>query len=136
MTQAIAAQTSRTIKVLMADDTVDIANLFARLIDSQTDMACVGVIHTATQLVDEVIRLQPDIVVLDLTMPGKPPLHAMSDLAIVSPTVRVLAFSGYDDEATKRRVFEAGAWGLVSKNGSPGDVLNAIRQIYRGETAL
>jgi DNA-binding NarL/FixJ family response regulator len=126
----------KSIKVLMVDDTVDIAMLFRRLIDSQQDMSCVGLLHDAKQLEIEDERLQPDVVVLDLSMPGKPPINALRELSSKAEQPRVLAFSGYDDPSTKQKVFEAGAWGLASKNGDPRDVLEAIRQVHRGETAL
>lgn len=126
----------KSIKVLMVDDTVDIAVLFRKLIDSQRDMSCVGMLHDANQLDAEVDRLQPDVVVLDLSMPGKPPLNALRELSSKSQQPRVLAFSGFDDASTRQKVFEAGAWGLASKNGDPHAVLEAIRQVHRGETAL
>jgi DNA-binding NarL/FixJ family response regulator len=87
----------KSIKVLMVDDTVDIAVLFRRLIDSQKDMSCVGMLHDANQLDAEVERLHPDVVVLDLTMPGKPPLNALRELSSRSEQPRVLAFSGFED---------------------------------------
>jgi DNA-binding NarL/FixJ family response regulator len=120
-------------KVLCVDDSPDIGGLCRRMIDAEPDMACVGVLTRADELVDHVIQTRADIVVLDLTMPGKEPLEAVRELTEAAPWCRVLAFSGHDDHQLLMTVSEAGAWGLVSKGMDPGRLTKAIRQVAGGE---
>jgi DNA-binding NarL/FixJ family response regulator len=66
---------------------------------------------------------------LDLTMPGRPPLDALRDLCTAVPETRVIAFSGHDDQRTTDEAIRAGAWELISKHCDPVDVINAIRRV-------
>lgn len=118
----------RPIRVLCADDQPDMRLLLQRLIDDQPDMTTVGALDTADELVEQVGARKPDVVVLDLTMPGRHPLEALRELSLREPKVRVLVMSGYDDPATVDSALDAGAWTLVSKHDEPRAVLKAIRE--------
>lgn len=96
-------------------------------------MACVGVLDSADALIERVLEARPDVVLLDLTMPGKDPLMAIRELAVAAPWCRVLAFSGYDDDERMMNIAAAGAWGLVSKDADPTRVTKAIRRVAAGE---
>lgn len=124
------------VRVLCADDSIDMTRLLARLLDGEHDLTCVGVLASADELVAEAVRLRADVVVVDLTMPGLDPLEAVGSLGRVLPGVRVLVFSGYDDPATVDAVFASGAWGIVSKSDPPRAVVEAVRRVARGETCF
>lgn len=121
------------ITVLCVDDARDITLMFSHLINGEADMRCVGALQSADELLAEVERLRPDVVLLDLTMPGKDPLTALRELGARVPASRVIVYSGYDDTATVDSTLEAGAWGCVSKHSEPGAVLAAIRRVAAGE---
>ncbi|HLU39049.1 MAG TPA: response regulator transcription factor [Planctomycetota bacterium] len=124
-------------RVLCVDDSMDIAELYRLLIDAEPDMRCVGVVTDPADVVATVARTGANQVLLDLTMPGPvTPLSVIRALAETSPDVRVVAFSGYDDEATQHAALDAGAWGFVSKHAGPSDVLDAIRQVATGNISL
>jgi DNA-binding NarL/FixJ family response regulator len=127
------SKAEQSTKVLCVDDSPDIGGLCRRLIDSEADMQCVGVLHTADGLVDHVEQVRPDVVLLDLTMPGKDPVDAIRELAISAPWCRVLAFSGHDDDERLLSITEAGAWGLVSKGADPTQLTAAIRRVATGD---
>lgn len=123
--------------VLCVDDVPSITALYAKLIDKEPDMRCVGTLADASALDEAVRRTGADVVLLDLTMPaGKDPLTALRELLGASPDVRVLVFSGHDDLDAQSAALDAGAWGLVSKHGEPSEVLAAIRKVARGEVVL
>lgn len=124
------------IRVLCVDDSADIADLYATVISGESDMEVVGTLSSADRLSEEAVRVRPQIVLLDLTMPGKPPLDALSELGDVAPETRVIVFSGYDDPETKDQVFDAGAWELVSKHDDVSAVLAAIRRVARGDANI
>lgn len=123
------SESSRSIRVLCVDDWPDLAKMLSRLISVEDDMDCVGVLHSATDLVNEVRSLEPDIVILDLSMPGPSPIDALRELAEQVPTCRVIAHTGYDDKETRARVRDAGGWELVAKNGRSEEILDAIRRV-------
>ena len=79
-------------------------------------MVSVGVVHDSSRIVEEVERLKPDVVVLDLSMPGKDPLEVLTEVAAAHPDTRTIVYSGYDDMKSIDKAVEAGAWGYVSKH--------------------
>lgn len=127
-----------TIRVLWVDDSSDIIRAYTKLMARTPGLEVVGTLASADDLLAESARLSPDVVVLDLTMPGKDPLSALTELVSAQPTVKTIVFSGYDDDATVREAADAGAWGLVPKlkDGLPGDVVGAIQCVCRGETSF
>jgi DNA-binding NarL/FixJ family response regulator len=124
-----------TIRVLWVDDSPDLLSAYTRLVRRTPGLEMIGTLDSADDLVSESARLSPDVVVIDLTMPGKEPLSAVTELSGKLPNVRSIVFSGYDDHATVQSAVDAGAWGLVPKlkGGLPGDVLGAIRRVIQGE---
>lgn len=115
-------------RVLCVDDSPDMAEMLVRLMRAQPDLEDAGALDSAEGIVDEVVRRRADVVVLDLTMPGPPPLGAIRAIADHVPSCRVIAYSGYDDPGTREAARRAGAWELVSKHGEPGDIIAAIRR--------
>ena len=70
------ATMTKSIRVLCVDDSRDVTNMLARLMSFETDVMCVGELNSADRLVAEVGALRPDVVLIDLTMPGRDPLGA------------------------------------------------------------
>lgn len=136
MPQMVAETPRDRITVLFVDDNPDVTAMFSLAASREKDLHCVGTLCEADGLVDAVRRLQPQVVILDLTMPGHDPYEALRDLHQEVPDARVIVFSGYDDDQTVDRAIEAGAWGFVSKHHDPKSVFNAIRQVAAGETIL
>jgi DNA-binding NarL/FixJ family response regulator len=125
------------IRVLCVDDSVDISELIGRVIRDQPDMELVGALASADNLTEECARVRPQVVLLDLHMPGTPPLEALKELSAAAPAVRVIVFSGLDDGETVDRRVRAGAWGLVSEKWQrPDAVLDAIRRVAAGEVSV
>lgn len=125
--------TSDPIRVLVIDDAVDIQALYSRLIDNEPDMRCVGALGSVRNLMDEIAACKPDILLLDLSIPGESPLEQIPLVAANCAQVRVLVCSGYDDMETANAVLDAGAWGLVSKHDNFDSIVNGIRRVARGE---
>jgi DNA-binding NarL/FixJ family response regulator len=126
----------KLIKVLCVEDSEDLATLLRMMIDAEPDMSAVGCLHSADCLVEEVLRSKPDIVLLDLTMPGKDPVQALSELQRCRPETRVIVFSGFDSQDRVNQAVEAGAWGYISKHQEMPEVLSAIRRVAGGEFVL
>jgi DNA-binding NarL/FixJ family response regulator len=122
------------IRVLCVDDHADIRNVLRMVIDAQDDMTCVGCLSSANTLVDEARRLHADIVLLDVSMPGKDPFEAILELTAGTPEIRTVVFSGWDDIDKIERATNAGASGWVSKDADPDTIIQATREVAAGET--
>jgi DNA-binding NarL/FixJ family response regulator len=125
----------RRTRVLCVDDSTDIVVMLARMISGEADFESVGSMENADGLAGEVERCRPDVVVLDLSMPGAPPLAMIRELAARLPLCRVIAYSARDDEATVALALGAGAWECISKNKDPRDILHAIRRVAAAPAA-
>ncbi len=124
--QTLPPSAPRT-RVLLVDDSRDVTGALARFVAMHADLECVGELDCAEGLVEEVVQRRPDVVVLDLTMPGACPLGTIRALAARVPSCRVIAHSGYDDPNTREEARRAGAWELVGKR-DPADLLVVIRR--------
>jgi DNA-binding NarL/FixJ family response regulator len=129
-------QEARKIRVLLVDDAFEIAVAYRAILNGEGDMVCVGLLPDAARLPEAVDRERPDVVLLDLGMPGPDPVGVLRALAPAHPETRFLAFTGHDDPGTRGAVIEAGAWGLVSKHREPRAVLEAVRAVHRGEVGF
>lgn len=114
-------------RVLCVDDHDDFALLWSAIVDGEPDLTSAGTLAKADRLEAEVAARQATVVLLDLTMPGRDPFAAIADLRRTHPDVCVLAFSGYDDTATRERALRSGARALLAKSLEPDAVLRAIR---------
>ena len=121
------------ISVLCADDNTDIADLMLIALNRQPDMRCAGVVTDAADLPATVAKTKPEVLVLDLRMPGINALEFVRRLHAAQPETRVIVYSGYDDRETIDHAIEAGAWGFVSKHEDLNDLLEAIRKVAKGE---
>lgn len=124
---------SECITVVVVDDSADIVSLYQAFLADEPDMRCVGAVTTTRELLDVVRNRLPDVVLLDLSMPGLSPLEVCREIQDCCPGVRVVFFSGYDDEDTVAAVLDAGAWGLLSKHADPDCILEGIRRVAHGD---
>jgi two-component system, NarL family, response regulator DesR len=128
--------TSGRIRVLCVDDNPFVADAVRIRLALHAGFDWVGHLTSADKLVDEVRQLQPDIVLLDIDMPGKDSLKALEELSIAVPRVRTVIVSGYERDDYLDRAVEAGAWGYVSKNDGPDQIVSAIREVHEGRFAF
>lgn len=126
------AASTRRIGVLCVDDSTDMTTMMQLILDSESDMHCLGCLKSADRLVAEVRTLMPDVVLLDASMAGKVPFDAMRELASEVPQVRTVVVSGHDDEAFVGAAMSAGAWGCVSKRDEPDTIVRAVREVAAG----
>lgn len=102
------------------------------LINQQSDMEVVGEVPDAAAVITSTRDLKPDVVVLDLSMPGGGGLRALPRIREASRTTRIVVLTMHDDPAYVRSVLSSGGWGYVLKNSADLDVLRAIRTVQHG----
>ncbi len=127
---------SNPITVLLVDDEARLSDSWAKLIARQTDMVCVGTIQSAGKLDEALQRLKPDLVLMDLTMPGPDPLDVLWELTKTGATARAIIYSGRTEPELVVRAIECGAWGFIDKLSPPAETLTAMRAVAAGKQAF
>jgi DNA-binding NarL/FixJ family response regulator len=125
-----------TIKVLLADDHAVLRAGLRMLINAQPDMTVVGEAADAAEALDQVTRLKPEVLTLDLTMPGGNSIKLIERLRQDCPQTRVLVLTMHDDPAYLRAVMAAGGTGYVVKTAADAQLLSAIRAVCQGRIVV
>jgi DNA-binding NarL/FixJ family response regulator len=127
---------ARSLRVLLADDHAIVRQGLKLLIDSQPDMAVVGESADGNSVLDQATALKPDIVVMDISMPGMNGLVATRTLKKAQPDVTIVALTRHDDETYLEELLRAGASGYILKQSAPTELLQAIRAAAAGGVYL
>lgn len=125
-----------TIRVLVVDDHTLFRQGIVGLLDSQPDIEVVGEAGDAQGAMDAVLRLSPDILLMDISMPGISGLDAAGEIKIRCPSVQILILTIHDREDYLYKALRAGASGYVLKGADIHDLLTAVRTAHRGEVYL
>jgi two-component system response regulator NreC len=120
------------IRVLIVDDHAVVRTGLRLLLETQEDMEPVGEAGSVEEAVEQARKLRPDLILLDLTMPGRPGLEAMPGLRAEHPDAKVLILSMEDDPRYVREAFAAGARGYLLKEAVANEVVVAIREVAGG----
>ena len=127
---------SKKIRVLLADDHKILRKGVQMLIDAQVDMEVVGEAKTGREAIDEARQLQPDVVVMDISMPELNGIEGTRQICDELPGTKVLALSMHKDSVYVREILRAGARGYLVKDSEDDDLVRAIRSVHRGEAFL
>jgi two-component system response regulator NreC len=130
------SKTSQKIRILLADDHPVVRQGFRLILSAHSDMEIVGEAGDGRQAVEMAERLKPDIVVMDVAMPGLNGIEATRRLLELVPHTRVLALSMHKDSVYVREILRAGAKGYLLKDSIDHDLLAAVRSVGRGEAYL
>jgi DNA-binding NarL/FixJ family response regulator len=120
------------IKVVLADDHAVVRVGLRRLFSRTSDICVVGETDNGTDAIAAVNRWHPDILLLDMEMPGLTGLEVTTRLQTERSPVRILILSGYEDSQFIRMILSAGASGYLTKGENPEMLLRAIREIAGG----
>jgi two-component system response regulator NreC len=123
-------------RILLADDHAVVRNGFRMILSAQEDLEVVGEAANGREAVVMAASLQPDVIVMDVTMPELNGIEAARRVCENSPRTRVLALSMHKDAVYVREILRAGAKGYLLKDSSENDLLGAVRAIARGEGYL
>ena len=122
-----------TIRVLVVDDHAVVRSGLRRVLDADAGIETVGEAADAERAVFEAIETNPDVVLLDVMMPGKTGIEGMPALQQAVPGVKVLVLSMQDDPRYVREAFDAGASGYVLKEAADTEVVAAVKAVAAGE---
>jgi DNA-binding NarL/FixJ family response regulator len=130
------AKSSRKTRILLADDHAIVRQGFRAILAAQADMEIIGEAGDGREAVEQAIELKPDVVVMDVAMPGLNGIEATRRLADALPAARVLALSMHKDAVYVREILRAGARGYLLKDSFDRDLIAAIRAVAKGEAYL
>lgn len=127
-----------TVRVLLADDQVLIRSGFAALISSAEDLEVVGEAGDGAQALERVRALRPDVVLMDIRMPGMDGLAASREITSAPELagVRVIVLTTFEADEYVLDALRAGASGFLGKSVEPVELLDAIRVVARGDALL
>ena len=125
-----------SIRIVLADDHKMILAALRSLLEKEIDIAVVGEAGDGTALLELVERTAPDVVVVDVGMPGMNGIEATRRLLAVRPVLKVIALSAYSDKRFVLEMLEAGAKGYLIKASAGDELPRAIRAIAQGQTYL
>lgn len=122
-----------TISVLVVDDQPLFCSGMRLLIDAQPDLQYAGAAHSGAVAIEEVMRIRPDVVLMDLRMPDGNGLVATERISREAPRSRVIVLTTFRDQGIVQRALAGGAAGFITKDATPGELLNAIRTAAAGK---
>ncbi|WP_062430770.1 response regulator [Herbidospora daliensis] len=125
-----------TIRVLIADDQPLLRHSLAAVIDAQADMAMAGEAGTGDQAVAVCERTRPDVVLMDIRMPGMDGIEATRRILAAQATVKVIVLTMFELDEYVRAALLAGASGFLLKDAHPDRLLDAVRRVDQGESLL
>ena len=120
------------IRVMLVDDHALVRMGFNMLL-ANAQIEVVAEAGSGEQSCLDYAKARPDVVVMDLSMPGMGGLEALRRLLAQDPTARVLVLSAHEDTAHPRRALRAGARGYLAKRSAPDALISAVRAVARGE---
>ena len=133
-------ETKLPVRVLLADDHVVVRHGLKLLIDGQPDLKVIAEAGDGASAVDRAVELKPDVVVMDISMPGMNGLVATRKLRAAQPNAAIVTLTRHTDDAYLQELLRAGVLGYVLKQSAPAELLQAIRTAAAGrqyiDTAL
>jgi NarL family two-component system response regulator LiaR len=127
---------NEVIRILIADDHAVVRKGLNTLIVSEPGMEVVGEAADGVEVVLKARSLKPDVILLDLIMPRQNGIEAIHQIKREDPQVRILVITSFAEDQMIFPAIKAGAQGYLLKDASPQQLLQAIRDVYKGESSL
>lgn len=124
------------IRLLLVDDHEVVRSGLRMLLENEADLMILGEADTGNQALEMVETLQPDVVIMDITLPDISGIDATRQIKRSHPDVAVVALTIHEDQQYFFEMLQAGASGYVPKRAAPDDLITAVRAAHRGETYI
>ncbi len=124
------------IRVLIADDHAIVREGLRALLEVQPDIEVVGEATDGEEAVNKTVEIQPDIVLMDITMPGVNGLEATRQIKQRSPDIKILVLTMHEGDEYFFKILDAGASGYFVKGGSSSELISALRAVWHGDVFL
>ncbi|MBI5034667.1 MAG: response regulator transcription factor [Chloroflexi bacterium] len=125
-----------TLRIMLVDDHELVRVGLKSLLAHQPEFTVIGEASSASEAVEKAAALEPDIVVMDIRLPGKSGIEACREIVATRPQIKVIMLTSYAEDDMLFDAIAAGAAGYVLKQIGGGDLINALERIGRGESLL
>ena len=132
----MSSHPSPPLRILIADDHAILRAGLRALLNPYPHYQVVGEAETARQTLEQVQKLQPDILLLDLNLPDVHGLEILGQIRHLSPKTRILVLTMYTDPAYLQQALKAGAVGYIPKHAADTELLTALQAVMRGEVYI
>jgi DNA-binding NarL/FixJ family response regulator len=129
----MTASPQTRISVLLVDDHAVVREGYRRLLEKRGNITVVGEAENAVEAQEQFSKLSPNVVVMDIALPGVSGIEAMRRMLARKPETRVLMFSMYEDVIYADRALQAGAYGYVTKASAPNVLVEAVHTVASGK---
>lgn len=126
----------QSIRVLLADDHTMFREGLRRILGTEPDIVVVGEARTGQEAVKQVTALMPDVVLMDIRMPGIDGVQATRSIRQAHPGIQVIVLTAYRQDSLALRAMAAGARGYILKDAPSDELIDTIRKVNRGEALL
>ena len=120
------------IRIIIADDHAVVRKGLKQIFDETLDLVVTGEANSGQELLEKIRENEYDVVILDISMPGKDGLDTLKELKAIHQDLPVLIFTVYPEEQYAVRVLKAGASGYINKESEPESLIEAIRKVSKG----
>lgn len=127
---------NETIRVLITEDHTVVRAGLRALISSEPGLEVVGEAGDGIEAIEKVRTLQPDVILMDISMPRMDGITAIAQIKLEHPQAKILVLTSFVDDDKVFAAIKAGALGYLLKESSPDDLLRGIRSMHRGESWL
>jgi NarL family two-component system response regulator LiaR len=127
---------TQDIRILIVDDHDIVREGQRALIETEQGMELVGEAIDGIEAVKLAGKLQPDVILMDLHMPKKGGIEAITEIKGENPDSRILVLTSYNEDENVYAAIRAGAMGYLLKDASPQKILKSIRKVYQGEISI
>ena len=125
-----------SLRILICDDHPLFRQGLRRMLETVGDFEVVGEVERGDEIALAILSKTPDVVIVDVELPGSSGISAVADLRAKAPDARVLMLSGFSDRDRVRAALRAGALGYMLKNASGPEIIQAVRRVAEGNTVL
>jgi DNA-binding NarL/FixJ family response regulator len=133
---AASSPAQKKSRILIIDDHVMVREGVAEIIKHEPDLDVCGTATTADEGIEAVRKLKPDLILVDITLPGKNGIEFIKDARAMNPDLRILVMSMHDESLYVDRVLRAGGRGYIRKQEGGEKLIAALRRVVRGEIAV
>lgn len=132
----MGTNTDQPIRVIAFDDNKDLRDMLRMLVDAQADMVCVAVHPDLSQMLRDIDAARPDVIVMDIQMPGTNGIEGVKAIKTRWPDARILMQTVFEDEDKVFDAICAGASGYIIKTAGADDIVQAIRDTAQGGSPM
>jgi DNA-binding NarL/FixJ family response regulator len=118
--------------VVVVEDDRGLREQLTKILELAPDIECVGVYASAEEALPEIGKKEPDVVLMDIKLPGMSGIQCVAEIKKSFPAMQVIMVTVYEDSERIFRALKAGASGYMIKSDSPDQLLEAIRDVYKG----